>query len=547
MCARNKIFDESIELKKNAMLKHRPELFYEWDFGKNDELGLDVYKVTYGSGKRAWWICERGHSIDAFIYSRVTSEGYCRICSNHEILVGFNDMWTTNPELANQLLDPEDGYKYTQNSSKKVDWKCLECSNILPQKSINNTKRVGLSCPICSDGIPFGEKFIYHILKDNGIKFELEKTFSWSQKRRYDFYLPTLSCIIEVHGEQHATGKFRNTYVRDEAGNDKLKRELALKNGIEEYIVIDAEKSYGDYIMNSILNLSSPYKIWLIADFNDIEKRTSQTLMKDAWNLWNEGNAVGEIVEELRLSRPTIRKYLKRGAFAGVCDYSTEESRKRSGRVNSEHDVWNVPIVQFDKEMNFIKEWRNATHATKELNISSSSSIHSCCKGENKTAGGFRWLYKDYYDKNKEKELNTDITHKGRSIIQLNQQGEFIKAWASLASAERELGITTSGICSVCIGKQRTAGGFMWAYEEDYHKGILSRFTEKRKHKRKFVQLDKNMNALKLWDSLTEASKSVGLKKTSGIILVCQGKQKTSGGFKWMYKEDYEREFGKLV
>ncbi|MDC6267367.1 hypothetical protein [Lysinibacillus fusiformis] len=33
-------------LKDNAMLKHSPHLFEEWDFEKNVELGIDVYKIT---------------------------------------------------------------------------------------------------------------------------------------------------------------------------------------------------------------------------------------------------------------------------------------------------------------------------------------------------------------------------------------------------------------------------------------------------------------------------------------------------------------------
>lgn len=33
----------------------------------------------------------------------------------------------------------------------------------------------------------------------------------------------------------------------------------------------------------------------------------------------------------------------------------------------------------------------------------------------------------------------------------------------------------------------------------------------------------------------------------SGILLIYQSRQKTSGGYKWLYIEDYEGRIGKLV
>ena len=49
----------------------------------------------------------------------------CPMCNGgtDTVVVGKNDMWTTNPELAKLLADPNDGYKYTQRTSKKVKWK----------------------------------------------------------------------------------------------------------------------------------------------------------------------------------------------------------------------------------------------------------------------------------------------------------------------------------------------------------------------------------------------------------------------------------------
>jgi group I intron endonuclease len=51
------------------------------------------------------------------------------------------------------------------------------------------------------------------------------------------------------------------------------------------------------------------------------------------------------------------------------------------------------PIIQYDKNNNFIKEWESAQQIEKELNISHTH-VGQCCKGKRKTSGGFIWKYK---------------------------------------------------------------------------------------------------------------------------------------------------------
>ena len=49
-------------------------------------------------------------------------------------------------------------------------------------------------------------------------------------------------------------------------------------------------------------------------------------------------------------------------------------------------------VVQYDKENNFIKEWKSIILASKELKIDNSL-ITKCCKGKRRTAGGYIWRY----------------------------------------------------------------------------------------------------------------------------------------------------------
>lgn len=54
-----------------------------------------------------------------------------------------------------------------------------------------------------------------------------------------------------------------------------------------------------------------------------------------------------------------------------------------------------VPVIQYDLNMQFIKEWTSISDAHRELNIGKSNIINVCkMKKKYKTAGGFIWRYK---------------------------------------------------------------------------------------------------------------------------------------------------------
>lgn len=54
----------------------------------------------------------------------------------------------------------------------------------------------------------------------------------------------------------------------------------------------------------------------------------------------------------------------------------------------------------------------------------------------------------------------------GKTIIQYTTEGVFIAEYFSINEAERVTGINPSNICHVCHGKRKTAGGYIWCYEE---------------------------------------------------------------------------------
>ena len=67
-------------------------------------------------------------------------------------------------------------------------------------------------------------------------------------------------------------------------------------------------------------------------------------------------------------------------------------SEARKGKFVGENHPRAKRVVQYDKQGNLIKIWDYAKQASKELNIDVASII-KCCKGKNKSCGGFIWRY----------------------------------------------------------------------------------------------------------------------------------------------------------
>ncbi|WP_274307947.1 zinc-ribbon domain-containing protein [Solibacillus daqui] len=534
--------DENKITKDNAILKVRPELFIEWDFEKNEELGLIVYEVTKWSNKSAywcckvyptehqwvvaighragnnsdcpycsgryaskrknfliefptiseewdyeknektpdmytpksnesvWWRCKKGHSYPQTIKHRANG-GECIYCTNRAILVGFNDMATTNPQLANLLFNKNDGQKYMQFSKHKVDWRCSNCDEHIKNKKIADVNIYGLSCSMCSGGIKYPERVMREVLKQLNVQFEHGKPFDWSENKRFDFYIPSLNMIIETHGGQHFNGGFRTQGGRnleEEINNDAEKQILALKNNIQHYIVIDSRESDLDCIKMNIVN--SPLTTFFdlsTVDWMEVENVAQTSLSHQCLLLWNDGIKDIELIAvELKIHREMVRRYLKKWSEINKCDFNTSPKHKRK-------------IIQLSLKMKFIKEWDSISSATTYYDVTNKKhKINKCLLGFNEEAYGFKWLYKsDYEEYLLSGELPKTLPNKSssrKSVVKLNDSLELLDEYNSITEAGLKNNIKSYGhISSCCKGKRNVAGGFKWMYRADYDKMVF--------------------------------------------------------------------------
>ena len=72
-----------------------------------------------------------------------------------------------------------------------------------------------------------------------------------------------------------------------------------------------------------------------------------------------------------------------------------------------------------------------------------------------------------------ETKQKMSISHKGitntwqsKSVSQFTKDGEFVNSFRSLLDAEKATGIANSSISNVCKGKRKSAGGFVWRYND---------------------------------------------------------------------------------
>jgi hypothetical protein len=123
---------------KPSLAQTHPELAKQAD-------GWDPSTVTSQSGKKTSWKCIYGHTWIARPADRSKGTG-CPICIGKIILVGFNDLATTHPLLAQQA-DGWDATSVTSGSSARKKWRCDH--GHFWESTVSNRSR-GSNCPYCS-------------------------------------------------------------------------------------------------------------------------------------------------------------------------------------------------------------------------------------------------------------------------------------------------------------------------------------------------------------------------------------------------------------
>ena len=412
----------------------------------------------------------------------------CPVCINRIIIKGINDIWTTNPELAKLLANPNEGYINCVTSKKSVDWVCPDCGKLIKNKIIYNVYKSGkVYCPICHDGFSYPEKLMNAILSFYNIDYEYHFTFGnqhiiFNDKPyypQYDFYfeIDNKKYIIETDGGFHYKETNYPISLKDVQEIDKKKNELALKNNC---ILVRVNCYYEDYdyivdnLKNSILNN--------IFDFNLLDKTAINlsalsNKVKEVCNLYmKKTRDIDELCNITKFKKQTVRNYLTKGSEIGLCDYLNVKEKYYKSRT---------PVVCLNTREKYI----SITEAYRDTNVSISA-IYGCCAGKYLTGGKDKngnyliWKFEEEYSDMLKQNINIDdyiqntINNKWKSLskkiicldtLEIFDSNRMAMKWSNIKN--------TSSITQCCRGETKTAGkhpktgqALHWMYYNEYLK-----------------------------------------------------------------------------
>ena len=485
-----------------------PLLLKEWNYEKNEKIGLFPDKLTQYSNKKAWWKCLTcGYEWNTTISNRSRRGDNCPLCSNRVVVEGINDLCTTHPYLANEWDYEENGDLRPQTVSygmgKKVGWKCplghKYKATILHRSS-------GTNCPICNSGrqTSFAEQAVFYYIKKlypNAINRYKE---IFDNGMEIDIYIPELRYGIEYDGSfWHKQSKYER---------EKRKYDICKSNGIKLIRIKAYEKEYSietpcsaDYTLllkdDNITELEKLIQNLYFelnnANINSLRKWEHALSMvnieRDRYKissyLYEQKNSFADEYPELAKEwHPTKNEKITPNMFKSgssflawwLCpacghEWKTNIYHRAKGcgcekcnrkRHSGTNHYKAKKIYQYTKDGIFIKEWKAISEASRTEKINQSN-ISMCAKGERALAGDYRWSY-EYFDKLPpvQRQHKSREGMNGKSVNQLDLQGNIVNHFRSLCEAEKQTGVNATSISKAIHGHIKTAGGFLWKIDK---------------------------------------------------------------------------------
>ena len=246
-------------------------------------------------------------------------------------------------------------YNGIVNTDRFLQLKCNECGvikNVQVSQINNHSKEYCSDCSSMKKSLKElnkhrsrGESMVEQVLKQQDIEYIAEKSFDWSNRKRYDFYLPEDGCVIEVHGVQHYLeqneGQRFSLTLEENKKNDKWKKDQAIAHGLK-YIEIDVRDHNFDYIKQSIIDSVIPTED---VDWKAVYKYMENGFIIEVIELYNSGLTPNEIGKKLNLTGDTIKKRLSKATELGLAsytpfDYNIRQVEKKLKRMKKERQEY---------------------------------------------------------------------------------------------------------------------------------------------------------------------------------------------------------------
>lgn len=413
-----------LQKKENSFLKTNSDLIKEWNYKKNK--GLNPEYFSKGSNKKVWWKCSKGHEWQESLHQRTSGTG-CPYCSGKRVLKGYNDLTAKAPNLVkewnyekNLELSPE---MFTCGSSKKVWWKCSKCGYEW-RSSINHRALKGRGCAVCSN---FVLKKGYNDLKTTNPELVKE----WDYNKNNDL-LPE---------------NFKKS------SNKKVWWKCS-RCGYEWQNLI-SYRSKGSQCPICTKNIKTKNRLKTELINKDSFAKSHPELVKE----WNYKKNINLTPEDF-VSHSNKKVWWK-------CSKGHEWQQRIDARVRGTRCPYctNQKILKGYNDLEsqnpqLAKEWnyeKNGSLKPSKVGIGYGKLVW--WKGK----CGHVWQ-STVYSRNRGTGCPFCTRNSPKEIEQYDLEGNLIKTFNSINQARKETGI--SKISQVCLGRRKTAGGFIWKYKK---------------------------------------------------------------------------------
>ena len=241
----------------NDLATLNPRLAEQWCYQKNGDLTPTL--VMASSGFEVWWICDNGHTWKKRIADRNATGSGCPYCGASHVfqdgeterelsyggrraVTGENDLATEFPELLdewdyekNSEIDPT---AIRSHSSINVWWICRKCGTSWNAPISRRTSQ-GSGCPECASGLrtSFPEQCIFYYLSrdlPSSVENRSQAPVLSGETVEVDIFVPEMHFGIEYDGlHWHASRK----------DSDEKKTQLLRESGLRLIRVIEGESN----------------------------------------------------------------------------------------------------------------------------------------------------------------------------------------------------------------------------------------------------------------------------------------------------------------
>lgn len=479
---------------EKKMLNDFKKLLKEWDYVKNNALNLKPDKLSYGSNKKAYWICSLGHSYFARIKQRVNGSG-CPICAGKEVLVGFNDLLTFYPLVCEEWdydKNKKGPQEYTKKSGEKVFWKCKNCGKSWICEIRSRTKNK-TGCPNCSSSkqTSFPEQAIYYYIRK--IYSSALNRYILPNKYTLDIFIPELKIGIEYDGIAWHSSKIA-------INRENIKNKFCIDNGIKLIRIKETDNKTNEIEIKD--NIISYYR-----DKDDINLNKVIILLFNTFLKLNNIKKIDvvfdklKILENYNLAKKENSLMIKFPEIALEWDYDKNEkiSPDTISYGSSEEFYWKCKKGHSYK-MNVWKRinGRNCPICSSRKLLYGFNDFETWCKNNKREDLLLEWYYdknerkpKDYFKGYKKNDIywkckkcsyiwNASILDRSKGkgcpkcfknnrykkVIKYSISNQEIQRYDSISEASRINNIPISSISNACRGNANTAGGYIWKFEK---------------------------------------------------------------------------------